>query len=179
MFLAALAFAGCGKDGAPVDGGMPRRDYVLVSADKGTEKLPMKLEIADTNDRRIIGLMHRDRVEKGSGMLFVFDEPDYYSMWMKNTLVPLDMVFLNDGRVVTSVALDRKPLTEDYVTPCNAEYEKKAAEMRGKEWDIDGFFDGCEAVYLQPSMLTRYVIELPAGEAARAGIVPGDVLLEK
>jgi uncharacterized membrane protein (UPF0127 family) len=179
VMLGALALAGCDKDAANTGAGPALKDYAIMSDDWKSEKLAMKLEVADTDEQRMIGLMHREKVPSKTGMIFVFDEPSYYSMWMKNTLVPLDMVFLNDDRVVISVALDRKPLTEDYITPCNVEYEKKSAGMEGKDWDIDGFFDGCEAVYLQPKMLTRYVVELPAGDASKAGIKPGDVLVEK
>ena len=58
------------------------------------------IEIADDEAERAEGLMFRDRLAAGAGMLFVYDRPQQVSFWMKNTLVPLDMVFIGpDGRV--------------------------------------------------------------------------------
>ena len=60
------------------------------------------VEIADNPEERTIGLMNRDHMENRSGMLFVFDRERIIQMWMKNTLIPLDMVFTSaDGTVVT------------------------------------------------------------------------------
>ena len=58
------------------------------------------VEIADDDAERAQGLMHRPRLPASAGMLFVYDRPQNVSFWMKNTLVPLDMVFIGaDGRV--------------------------------------------------------------------------------
>lgn len=58
------------------------------------------VEIADTNDERAKGLMLREDLSASAGMLFIYDRPQAVSFWMKNTLIPLDMVFIGpDGRV--------------------------------------------------------------------------------
>lgn len=61
----------------------------------------VELEIADTDDSRARGLMFRKELPANSGMLFIFPQDGIYSFWMKNTLLPLDMIWLdNDLRVV-------------------------------------------------------------------------------
>jgi uncharacterized membrane protein (UPF0127 family) len=175
MMLAALVLAAC-AGGA---GDSKKANYAISAKDGGGEKAAFSFEVADTNEVRLQGFQHRKDVPAGTGMLFVFDRPDYHSMWMKNTLVPLDMIFLNDDRVVTSVAAGRVPLSEEYVTPCNVEYEAKVGELGEEGWDVDAFFDECEARFMKPDTLTRYVIEVPSGTAVEYGIVPGDVLTAK
>jgi uncharacterized membrane protein (UPF0127 family) len=65
------------------------------------------VEIADTDDERRIGLMYRTSLPENGGMLFDFShENSAQSMWMKNTLIPLDMAFVaKDGRIVRIAAM--------------------------------------------------------------------------
>ena len=62
------------------------------------------VEIADQPQERTIGLMNRDHMDNRAGMLFVFDTERVIQMWMKNTLIPLDMIFTSDDGTVMSVA---------------------------------------------------------------------------
>lgn len=58
------------------------------------------VEIADDAGERALGLMNRATMPKSAGMLFVYDRPQAVAFWMKNTLIPLDMIFAGpDGRV--------------------------------------------------------------------------------
>jgi len=58
------------------------------------------VEVADDAGERARGLMHRDSLPRGAGMLFVYEHPQPVAFWMKNTLIPLDMIFIGaDGRV--------------------------------------------------------------------------------
>ncbi len=65
-----------------------------------TARLPLTLEIADDDHERERGLMFRDALPPGTGMLFVWPEAAPRTFWMKNTPIPLDMVFMRDGQVV-------------------------------------------------------------------------------
>jgi uncharacterized membrane protein (UPF0127 family) len=73
---------------------------------------PLKVEVAASEEQRSRGLMFREKLGANDGMLFVFDEPAYHSMWMKNTLIPLSVAFIDgDGRILN--ILDMEPQTLD------------------------------------------------------------------
>ncbi|MGN0929398.1 MAG: DUF192 domain-containing protein [Alphaproteobacteria bacterium] len=172
IVVGAMTFLPCNKD-------LKRYDFKIVSRDGKTEKAILKLEVADNDEARLRGLMERKDVPENTGMLFDFEKPDYYSMWMKNTYVPLDMIFFNNNGVVIALANDREPLTEDYINPCNLEYWAKVAKNpNDNNWDVDAFFDKCEARFMKADKLTRYVIEVPAGTIKKANIKHGDKLLK-
>jgi uncharacterized protein len=68
------------------------------------------VEIADTEPLRALGLMHRERLARSAGMLFIYDAPTEPSFWMMNTLIPLDMVFVDPTGLVTRVHSNAIPL---------------------------------------------------------------------
>ena len=73
---------------------------------------PLKVEVAASEPERMQGLMYREALGKDDGMLFIFDELGYHSMWMKNTPLPLSVAFVdNDGKILN--ILDMKPHTLD------------------------------------------------------------------
>lgn len=59
--------------------------------------ITIQAEIADTPQKRATGLMFRDHLKKDHGMLFIFNEPQAWTFWMKNTKIPLDLIWL-DGK---------------------------------------------------------------------------------
>lgn len=72
---------------------------------------PFTLEVANTDATRQAGLMYRQSMASDHGMLFVFDRPEPLSFWMKNTLIPLDIVFLDEHARVLNIE-QMKPLDE-------------------------------------------------------------------
>lgn len=67
--------------------------------------------LAINNEQRARGLMHVHDLPQTTGMLFVYESADFRSMWMKNTYIPLDMVFARADGTVSSVAHDTEPLS--------------------------------------------------------------------
>jgi uncharacterized membrane protein (UPF0127 family) len=103
------------------------------------------IELALTNAQMEQGLMFRRSLAPDAGMLFDFKSPTAVSMWMKNTLIPLDMVFIaSDGTV-------RRVFADVPVVPASTPDDRIPQEQSQ----------------------ARYVIELPAGEAAGDGIAAG------
>lgn len=70
----------------------------------------LKVEVAENDAQRMKGLMFREKMGRNDGMLFIFEEPAYQSMWMKNTLIPLSVAFLDRNGVILNI-LDMEPQT--------------------------------------------------------------------
>ena len=70
------------------------------------------IEIADDDEERARGLMFRDSMPRTAGMLFVYERPRRASFWMRNTLIPLDMIFIDETGVVQRVHSNAVPLDE-------------------------------------------------------------------
>lgn len=78
------------------------------------------IEVASTNKTRSKGLMQRDSMPKFSGMLFVYNAPQKVSFWMRNTLIPLDMIFADETGAVVKVHSNAIPLDETPIFGGNA-----------------------------------------------------------
>ena len=108
--------------------------------------IQLAVAVADTPPTRARGLMFRESLGDVEGVLFVFDEADRHAFWMRNTLLPLDIAWLDDdGRVVT-IAAEVQPCR---LPPCPR---------------------------FRPSAPVRYVLETVAGRLRREGVDEGDCL---
>jgi len=81
----------------------------------GGGRVKVLAELAAAPAETSMGLMYRARLPSGGGMLFAFPRSRVLAFWMHNTRVPLDMIFLNDARVVTGVVHHAKPYDETTV----------------------------------------------------------------
>ncbi|KZS41300.1 hypothetical protein AWE51_22765 [Aquimarina aggregata] len=72
----------------------------------------LDIEIADSDYERETGLMYRKTMENKQGMLFISEENKVQSFYMKNTLIPLDIIYIDQGHKVVSIQKEAKPLDE-------------------------------------------------------------------
>ncbi len=82
-------------------------DLLGVNLDKSVLSIKnhlLTVEIADTPTKRAKGLMWRSKLAKNSGMLFIFKKPAIYKFWMKNTLIPLSIAFLDKNKKIIMLA---------------------------------------------------------------------------
>lgn len=99
-----------------------------------------RLEVAKTPEQLEQGLMFRTELDPDSGMIFIFPEPQAIQMWMKNTLIPLDMLFINAEGVISHIHPNAKP--QD-LTPISSGGEVVAAvELAGGRAAALGIIEG-------------------------------------
>lgn len=102
----------------------------LVDITIGDKKY--KVEIADTPEKQEKGLMGRVSLPEDQGMLFIYDEPQDLSYWMKNTLISLDIIFIDDDMEVVSVK-QGQPMSEEPITEDDVQYVLEVNSNSGIE----------------------------------------------
>lgn len=102
----------------------------LVDITIGDKKY--KVEIADTSEKQEKGLMGRESLPEDQGMLFIYDEPQDLSYWMKNTLISLDIIFIDDDMEVVSVK-QGQPMSEEPITENDVQYVLEVNSNSGIE----------------------------------------------
>ena len=128
-----VAGAACRREAAPdAQAGQGRTGAlplarVTIESPSGRAST-VQAEIARTDADRDRGLMFRERLGDGEGMLFVFDEEGDHRFWMKNTLVPLDMIFIDGAGRVVGVVARAAPGT---LEPRSAGRSRSVLEVRG------------------------------------------------
>ncbi len=92
----------------------------------------IRIELATTTEQRAQGLMFRETLDDDAGMLFIYDREQPVTMWMKNTLVALDMLFIARDGTVVATARNAVPLSETVIPsgePVKAVLELKAGTV--------------------------------------------------
>jgi hypothetical protein len=112
------------------------------------------VELARKPEERSLGLMHRRQLDADRGMLFLFDAPQQLSFWMRNTYIPLDMVFIREDMTVLGVVENAEPLTDTprsvpglsrYVLEVNAGFCRRHGVAEGTRVRFDGVPSSDEA----------------------------------
>ena len=93
----------------PLDAKMRRETLVLVTA---AGEHAIDVEVAETSQEKAVGLMFRRSVPEHTGMLFPYEGPQEVTMWMRNTFVPLDMVFIRGDGIIHRIEPRTEPLSE-------------------------------------------------------------------
>ena len=85
-----------------------------IFIDNGEGLIRINAEIADDNHERMNGLMFRENLEENSGMLFIFENEEMQTFWMKNTMIPLDIIFIGNNFEIVDIK-SAEPCSKD---PC-------------------------------------------------------------
>jgi uncharacterized protein len=106
LLAISIATSACSHSTAARKPGEPE---VVLGTRAGEQHV--KVEIAKTDPERARGLMFRQKLEPGRGMIFLFEHPDRLKFWMKNTYISLDMIFIGADKHVVFVEENAEPLT--------------------------------------------------------------------
>jgi uncharacterized membrane protein (UPF0127 family) len=90
------------------------KDTLVISADEHACYF-FEIYVASSREQQMRGLMHVRSLPEFTGMIFVYRQPGLRSMWMKNTYIPLDMLFIRGDGTISSVETDTVPLSLDSV----------------------------------------------------------------
>ncbi len=125
-----------------ISGCQNKTNYVKLKNQK------FHVELAETNESRAMGLMYRKKLGDDEGMLFIFPDEYRRAFWMKNTLIPLDILYFDGNKKLVSLSLN--------TPPC------KNTTTRCPNYPSEG-----------PA---KYVLEINAGLSEKYGFEKGDVL---
>jgi len=128
LFAAALVILG-GRNApatGPTRGAFPASE-LQIQTQSGLQRF--SVELALTPEQQALGLMYRSELPADAGMLFVHPEERPVHMWMKNTLIPLDMLFLAGDGTIVRIAEQTEPLSTRTIS--SGEPVKGVLELRG------------------------------------------------
>ncbi|WP_458209511.1 DUF192 domain-containing protein [Haladaptatus sp. NG-SE-30] len=157
VVMAGCAGLGLGGDGATQQTGDATVTHTTTDTEENVSaafvtdgnRTSVTLEVANSGDERASGLMFRKSLPEQHGMVFVFDSAASRTFWMKNTLIPLDIIFVSaNGTVINVAHADPQPNASD-------------SELRRYSSDAPA----------------KYVVEMEQGFANRTGIEPGTKLV--
>jgi uncharacterized membrane protein (UPF0127 family) len=103
--MAAMALA----PALAADGARHEPSSSLAVQTGSGEKHPFRVYLAQTSEQRARGLMFVKTLPPDAGMLFIYEQPRMISMWMKNTFIPLDMLFIEQGGRIVHIAENATP----------------------------------------------------------------------
>lgn len=115
--LLLLAGACSSDEPDPADTSFQKEGRLAFLQPNGDTLRAIDIEIADTDEERERGLMHRRSLGYDRGMLFIFDEVDDGGMWMRNTPLPLDIVFVAPDSQVINIARRTTPFSDETIEP--------------------------------------------------------------
>ena len=137
LAILALAIGACAQG--------PRIE--IVGPD-GARRAAVSVEIADSSARREYGLMYRRHLDENAGMIFVFKAPQHLEFWMKNTVIPLDMIFADGAGKIVGIVRKAEPFSEaidsveqnsQYVLEVNGGFCERHGVKPGDTLRFEGF----------------------------------------
>ncbi|MFS0735529.1 DUF192 domain-containing protein [Sphingomonas sp. 1P06PA] len=150
VLMAGLALIACQAGGDPIAarapatgaqaiGGDPRNPVramapLTITTARG-KRIGFRVEVARSNEEQMLGLMFRTALAPRTGMIFPMDPPRPASFWMRNTLIPLDMIFVRADGTIALIAENTVPLSLDPVEsgePVAAVFEIAGGQARAQ-----------------------------------------------
>ncbi len=110
---------------------------------------PFRMDIAKTSGERKLGLMYKESLDLNEGMIFIYTKEKKYSFWMKNTMIPLDIIWLNKNKNVVHISKNTQPCKQNdcpsikpnrraiYVLEINANLSDKLGLSIGDSIEFD------------------------------------------
>ena len=92
---------------------MKEGELEFIKSDKKTEIKKIDIELAENDDERMQGMMYRKSMDDNKGMLFIFDREEPQSFWMKNTIIPLDIMYVNSKKEIVKIFKNTTPFSEN------------------------------------------------------------------
>lgn len=120
-------------------------ELLFISKDNNETLAVIDIEIADTDQKTMQGLMYRSSMPQNAGMLFLMPREDIQGFWMRNTYIPLDMIFVNSNKQIVTIHANTTPMNESsyistapalYVVEVNAGYCNKNNINEGDKIDF-------------------------------------------
>jgi len=112
LFVVAVLLLAVSQNAVDAKPGLDRL-WIVAS---GGHEVPIDVEIADEPSEKALGLMFRTELSDGRGMLFPYDDPRELSMWMHNTYIPLDMLFIRSDGVIHRIEARAEPMSDRVIT---------------------------------------------------------------
>lgn len=142
FFSFATLFLGCREDKKsqtiatdPIE--FTKEGEVLLVNESGDTLADLAIEISDNDYERETGLMYRKKLAEDHGMLFIFEQEEPRGFYMKNTNIPLDLVFLDENKVIVSIAENARPHSmETIFSEVPAMYVLEINAGLAREWNL-------------------------------------------
>jgi uncharacterized membrane protein (UPF0127 family) len=126
--------------GSPMAPMFKKQGELTITKNNGNPIVTIDIEIADDESKREIGMMGRPTMEERQGMFFIFEEEYIGSFWMKNTILPLDIIFINKLGEIITIHKNAVPFSEQtyqatgltlFVLEVNADFSDKYGIAEG------------------------------------------------
>jgi uncharacterized protein len=101
------------RDAAQGVSGATAQGSRVILEPLGAASVSVRIEIAETPEQRQRGLMFRRQLDPDAGMLFLFEQPQHNTFWMRNTYLPLDLIFITPDWKILGIVENATPQTDD------------------------------------------------------------------
>lgn len=140
--IVCIAISSCKEDAKPVKQVVitfkSEGELILRKASTDSIIKSIDIEIADDDYQTQTGMMYRDALEVHQGMLFVFPKAEYHSFYMKNTKIPLDIIYIDSDKKIVSIQKNAQPFDENSLpSKAPAQYVLEINAGLSDTWNLE------------------------------------------